>query len=148
MDPTIICREVFEKTKHEHDLLRQKLGDIHEVLAGIEIGAEAIASLLGDFQNDLQVHFSNEESDGFFNELTAHSPHLLSRADKLCVEHGQLLHTVKELCRFATAGSKSSAWWSNLGAQWHAFSRELMHHESEENKLLQQAYQEEIGTFD
>jgi hypothetical protein len=47
----------------------------------------------------------------------------------------------------ATGGNLSVAWRLDLSSEFHAFTKELMHHESEENKLLQQAYQEDIGEF-
>ena len=92
MDPTITSREIFEKIKQEHDALREKFRRIHDVLAGPEIAAEEMARLLREFHNALTVHFSNEESDGFFEEVTTHAPRLAGRADQLCVEHEQLRH--------------------------------------------------------
>jgi hypothetical protein len=148
MGLTLNSREALENTKQEHDALRDKLRRIHEVMIGVEIKADAIATLLLDLKNALQAHFANEESGGFFNQLTTHSPHLAYQTDTLCVEHGQLLYKAMELYQFATAGSRSMDWWRALGYQFHAFSRELMHHESEENKLLQQIYQDDIGTSD
>ena len=148
MDPTITSREIFEKIKQEHDALREKFRRIHDVLAGPEIAAEEMTRLLREFHNALTVHFSNEESDGFFEEVTTHAPRLAGRADQLCVEHEQLLHKATELCRFAETGSPSMAWWRELSSRCHEFSKQLMHHESEENKLLQQAHQDDIGASD
>jgi iron-sulfur cluster repair protein YtfE (RIC family) len=148
MDPTITSREIFEKIKQEHDALREKFRRIHDVLAGPEIAAKEMARLLTDFQNALAVHFLNEESNGFFDEVTTHAPRLESRADQLCVEHEQLRHKAEELCRFAETGSPSMAWWRELSSRCHEFSKKLMHHESEENKLLQQAHQDDIGASD
>jgi len=68
MDPTITSREIFERIKQEHDSLREKVRRIHDVLAGPEIAAEEMTRLLREFHNALTVHFSNEESDGFFEE--------------------------------------------------------------------------------
>jgi len=148
MDPTIAGGEIIEKIKQEHEALREKFRQIHDVLAGPEIAAKEIASLLRELKNALTVHFSNEESDGFFGELTTRAPRLAGRADQLCLEHEQFLHKVTELCRLAEAGTSSMAWWRELSSRCHKFSKQLMHHESEENKLLQQAYQDDIGTFD
>ena len=147
MDPKITSREVFERIKQEHDALREKLRRIHDVLAGPEIAAEEMARLLREFQNALKVHFSNEESDGFFEEVTTQAPRLADRANQLCIEHEQLLHKATELCRLAEAGSLSTASWRELSSRWHEFSKQLMHHESEENTLLQQTHQEDIGEF-
>jgi iron-sulfur cluster repair protein YtfE (RIC family) len=148
MDPMITSCEIFEKIKQEHDALREKFRRIHDVLAGPEIAAEEMARLLREFHNALRVHFSNEESDGFFEEVTTHAPRLAGRADQLCVEHEQFRHKAAELYRFAEAGSPSMPWWRELKSRCHEFSKQLMHHESEENKLLQQAHQDDIGASD
>jgi iron-sulfur cluster repair protein YtfE (RIC family) len=147
MDPTT-SRDVFERTKQEHDALREQLRQIHEVLTGPEIMAEEMLQLLRELHNELTVHFASEEGDGFFQEVITVAPRLQNRAGQLCVEHEQMLYQVTELCRFAAAGSPSMPWWQELGSRCHEFSKQLMHHESEENKLLQQTLQEDIGPSD
>jgi hypothetical protein len=120
---------------------------IHAVLASPEPAQDEIETLLCEFLNALLVHFSNEENEGFFDEVTAHSPRLTGQAGKLCVEHKQMLREADELCQFAAAGSPSMPWWRELSSRCHEFSRRLMHHEHEENKLLQEADQTDIGTY-
>jgi hypothetical protein len=138
--------QVLEKIKIEHDALRAKLGRIHACLVGPEIAAEDIVELLREFRSALAAHFSNEEeSAGFFASITAHAPRLAHQAGRLCVEHEALLRKADELCRFASAGSPSMTWWRELSTRCHEFSRRLMHHESEENNLLQRAYLEDLG---
>jgi hypothetical protein len=56
-----------------------------------------------------------------------------------------LLRKADELCRFASAGSPSMTWWRELSTRCQELSRQLMHHESEENTLLQRAYLEDLG---
>ena len=148
MDPTITSCEIIEKIKQEHDALREKFRQIYDVLARPEIAAKPMVSLLRELHNALQVHFSNEESDGFFEDVTAGAPRLTVRADELCTEHEQLLHRATELCEFAETDSPSLAWWRELSSRCHEFNKQLMHHESEENKLLQQAHQDDIGASD
>jgi hypothetical protein len=138
--------QVLEKIKVEHDALRNKLGRIHACLVGPQIAAEDIVKLLREFRGALAVHFSNEEeSEGFFASVTAHAPRLAHQAGRLCVEHEALLRKADELCRFASAGSPSMTWWRELSTRCQEFSRQLMHHESEENNLLQRAYLEDLG---
>jgi hypothetical protein len=148
MDPTASSREVFERTKQEHDALRGQLRQIHEVLTGPDIMAEEVLQLLRELQNELTLHFASEEADGFFDEVITLAPRLQNRANQLCVEHEQMLYQVGELYRFAAAGSLSMPWWEELGSRCHEFSKQLMHHESEEHKLLQQTLQEDIGPSD
>lgn len=142
----ITSHDVAEKIKHEHDALLDKLRQIHAVLAGREIAVDEIEILLHEFQSALAVHFANEEeAEGFFESVTAHSPRLADQAGRLCTEHEELLRRSAELCRFAAAGSPSMAWWRELSSRCHEFSRQLMHHESKESQLLQQAYQDDLG---
>jgi hypothetical protein len=141
-----IDRDIAEKIKHEHEALRDKLRRIHAALAVREMKADEAANLLHEFHYALTVHFSNEEeSEGFFAAVTAHAPRFTLHADRLCNEHGALLHTAGELCRFAAAGSPSLTWQRELSSRCHEFSRRLMQHENQESQLLQQAYQEDLG---
>jgi carbon storage regulator len=139
---------VVDRVMREHDALRAKLREIHSVLAQPEPTSDDIETLLREFINTLLVHFSTEENEGFFDEVTAHASRLSGEAGKLCIEHKQLLREADELCRFAAAGSPSITWWRELHSRCHVFSKRLMHHESEENKLLQEAYQSDIGAYD
>jgi hypothetical protein len=104
---------------------------------------------LHEFQSALMVHFSNEEeAEGFFEQVTTHAPRLSNQAGHLCVEHEELMRKSAELCQFAAAGCASMTWWRELSTRCHQFSRQLMKHESEESKLLQQAYLEDISAND
>jgi iron-sulfur cluster repair protein YtfE (RIC family) len=149
MNRTNTQAEVIERIMQEHDALRDKVRRIHAVLSQPEPAPDDIEKVLREFLNALVVHFSTEEEgEGFFAEVTAHAPRLAGQAGKLCVEHAQLLREFDEICRFAAAGSPSMPWWRELRSRCHAFNSRLMHHEHEENSLLQRAYQEDIGVND
>jgi len=149
MNPTNTQSEVVAKTMQVHDALRNKVRRIHAVLSQAEPDQDDIEQLLREFLNALIVHFSEEEdSEGFFAEITAHAPRLAGQAGKLCIEHKQLLRELDELCRFAEAGSPSMPWWWELRSRCHLFNSRLMRHEHDETQLLQQAYQDDIGALD
>jgi hypothetical protein len=148
MNHTNTETEIVEQIMHEHDALRDKVRRIHAVLAEPGPAQDEIEELLREFLTTLVVHFSNEENEGFFREVTAHAPRLAGRAGKLCVEHRQMLHDANELCRFATAGSPSIPWWRELSSRCHEFSKRLMRHEAEENKLLHESRVADIGVCD
>jgi len=140
--------ETVERIMREHDELRDKIQRIHSVLAEPVPAQPEIDTLLREFLRLLIVHFSNEEGEGFFTEVTARAPRLSGAAGRLCVEHRQMLHDAEELCRFAVAGSPSMPWWRELRCRCHAFNKRLMQHECEENKLLHEAYKADIGVCD
>jgi hypothetical protein len=136
--------EVLDTIIHEHAALREKLGRIHTVLSGPMPESSEIETLLHEFLNTLVVHFTSEEEDGFFDEIVSRAPELAEQAARLCVEHRQLLHETNELSQFAAAGSPSMPWWRELSSRCHVLSKKLMQHESEENRLMQRAFQAEI----
>ena len=148
MNRAMTQSDAIDRVLQEHNALRDKVSRIHTVLASPEPAQDEIETLLREFLNALLVHFSSEENDGFFDEVTAHSPRLAGQAGKLCIEHKQMLHEADELCRFAAAGSPSMPWWRELSSRCHEFSKRLMHHEHEETNLLQEAHQTDIGAYD
>lgn len=148
MNRTNTQSEIIEQIMQEHDALRDKVRRIHAVLAQSVPAPDEVETLLREFLTTLVVHFSNEEDEGFFREVTAHAPRLAGQAGKLCVEHRQMLQEANELCRFAAAGSPSMLWWRELSTRCHEFSKRLMHHEVEENKLLHESHQVDIGVCD
>jgi hypothetical protein len=148
MNTTKNPSEAVEKIMEEHESLREKIRRIHNALAEPEPGPDEIAVLLREFHAALLVHFLNEENEGFFDEVTAQAPRLSGEAGRLCIEHEHLLRDADELCRFAAAGSPSMAWWRELNSRCHAYSRRLMLHERDENRLLQEAHQADIGAYD
>ena len=139
MNRTNAETEIVEQIMHEHDSLRDKLRHIHAVLSGPAPSENDVEELLREFLTTLVVHFANEENEGFFSQVTAHAPQLAEQAGKLCVEHRQMLHDANELCRFAGAGSPSMPWWRELRSRCHEFSKRLMKHEVEEQKLLHES---------
>src|SRR5688572_14977675 len=148
MNPTLTQSESIERIMQEHDALRDKVRRIHSVLAEPEPAQDEIEILLREFLNALIVHFDYEEDEGFFNDVAAHAPRLTGQADKLCIEHREMLRDAAKLCRFAAAGSPSMPWWRELRSRCHEFSKRLMQHEHEENHLLQEARQSDIGVCD
>lgn len=148
MNHTMTQRESVERIMQEHDALRDKVRHIHSVLAEPEPVQDEIETLMREFLNALIVHFDNEEDEGFFAEVVTHAPRLAGQAGKLCVEHREMVRDAEELCRYAAAGSPSMPWWRELRTRCHEFSKQLMQHESEENKLLQEARQSDIGVCD
>jgi iron-sulfur cluster repair protein YtfE (RIC family) len=148
MNASTSSHDTFEKMHQEHDALREKLGQIHDLFTGVNPSHIEIIALLQEFEEALALHFSNEEVGGYFADVTSRSPELAEHVGRLAREHQELRQSAAELRRFALAGSPSMPWWRELASRCHAFSQHLMHHESEENRLLQQAYRQDVGVID
>jgi hypothetical protein len=139
---------VFEEVCREHRALGGKVARIRQALAGGSIPGEEIAAMLLDLKDALKVHFSNEEFHGFFGEVTARAPYLSREANKLCAEHLEMLDTARRIAHFAVAGGGSQCWWHELNTRFLAFADQLHRHEQDEDSLLQQAFQDDIGVID
>ena len=121
------------------------------LLAVLTLAASCSAQNVADVVRQGEQVFAKTCATGYCHGVKGTSsgaPRLAGRADRLCLEHEQFLHRATELCRLAEAGTSSMAWWRELSSRCHKFSKQLMHHESEENKLLQQAHQDNIGASD
>jgi hypothetical protein len=141
--------EMIQLIMHEHNMLRDKIRKISSVLAEPIPNKGAIEELLREFLHALIFHFSNEEvEDGLFADVSAHAPRLAGKAAALGAEHRVLLREVDELCRFASAGCPSMPWWRELNLRCHEVTKRLMRHEHDENTLLQEAHQTDIGAYD
>jgi hemerythrin len=140
---------VVQLIVRDHEALREKISRIHSVLADPVPDRTEIDSLLRELLDALQLHFATEEEEeGFFSEITAHSPRLVGTAARLCVEHRHLAKEAEELSRFATAGSPSMPWWRELRTRCHSLSKRLMQHENDEHELLHEAHSADIGVCD
>lgn len=148
MNGTTTRSDQIDRIVQEHEALRDKVSRIHSIFDEPEPDQSELEALLREFLNALRVHFLHEEVEGFFEEITSHAPRLAVQAGKLCVEHREMLRDADELCRFAAAGSPSMPWWRELSSRCHEFSKRLMQHEHQENRLLQEARQSDVGVCD
>lgn len=140
--------DAFEEIRREHEELRERLGRMHRALEQEGIADQEVSAMLMELYRALESHFRNEEHEGFFDQITSHDPRLSTNTRRLCTEHQELLHIAMEMARFSAAGASSQARRRELRSRFQAFSKQLMHHESDENALVQQAYQEDIGAHD
>jgi len=141
-------REEIEKIEEEHAALREKLGQIARALESAQISREVLVALLNELHDDLTIHFSHEEHKGVFDQITAQAPRFTRQVDGLWSDHRDLLRAIGSVIEFAESGEMTQPWWKELGSRFRALSKQLMHHEGEENQLLQRAFQEDIGAND
>ena len=83
-----------------------------------------------------------------FDEIIEQAPRLADQAGQLCQEHVQLMEAMDQLNQLAGTQTGSAEWWQQLADRFHLLSKDLMHHEHKENELLQDAYENDIGSKD
>jgi hypothetical protein len=93
----------------------------------------------------LDEHFRFEEEDGYLREVLARAPNWERAAEHLREEHGRLLHSLDTLLEEARRdGAASDA----LGERVLAWAQAVRRHESEENRLYQDAFNVELSAED
>lgn len=140
--------ESFEQVRREHAELRELLGSVSRALAGGEVSPEQASEMFTTLRGKIENHFETEEQGKFFEEIIDHAPRLADRVNATCDEHEQLLDQARRMAELALEKTGTADWWQQLGDQFHDFSKRLMHHESQEMELMQEAYGEDIGSKD
>ena len=143
-----IDHALYEQMRREHAELRELLAGMHRTLAERREAAANVAHMLSLMCDHLETHFREEEVTGFFDALVAKAPHFADQTDILRGQHTQMVAQSRALITLAARGDGSAAWWQELEDEFHKFSKELMHHESKEVELLQEAYDVDIGSQD
>jgi iron-sulfur cluster repair protein YtfE (RIC family) len=139
---------VYEQTQQEHEQLRERIKFLHQRIDVRPASPDEIARLLRELRDALVTHFRNEEHDGFFDQIVTRAPQLSRQAQKLTHEHVDFLQHADALIQLAESCAGEPICPATLAAGFHDFSKLLMHHESEENGMLQSAYQDDLGTKD
>jgi iron-sulfur cluster repair protein YtfE (RIC family) len=142
------AHEAYEQVLRGHHELRGLLAQLHRLLADRAAAMTDIASNVSTLQQRLQEHFRIEEEGGYFVEAVDLAPRVSDRVAALEREHSQLLRQIQELHRFAGYCSGAAGERQKLEVDFHEFSGSLMRHENVENELLQEVFNDDIGSND
>jgi iron-sulfur cluster repair protein YtfE (RIC family) len=138
----------YEPTQREHEQLRERIKFLHQRIDVRPASVDEIAKLLRELKEALVTHFRNEECEGFFDQIVTRAPQLSRQAQKLTHDHVDLLQQADALIHLAEQSAGEPICPATLAVRFHDFSKLLMRHESEENGMLQSAYQDDLGTKD
>ncbi len=143
-----VAHEAYERIRREHEELRELLSAVHRTLTKQLETVAGVSQMFASLSNQIESHFGEEETAGFFDDIVAQAPRLSQQTEHLCDEHGCLLETAKKLSKRAHDGDGSDDWWQQLESEFHEFSKQLVQHENKENDLLLQAYHDDVGSPD
>lgn len=142
------AESVYEQTHREHKQLRERIKHLHQRFEARPATPEEIAQLMRELRSALATHFNNEECEGFFEQIVTRAPQLTRQAQKLTHEHLDMLEQLDSLVRACEIAAAEASVPAELATRFRDFSKHLMHHESEENGMLQSAYGDDLGTKD
>lgn len=99
-----------------------------------------IVDCVAILRDHLATHFAREEEGGYLEEALVHSPGFQSEANHLMDEHPQLLTRFDVLLEMAKAKADEPARWLAMAKEVNEAINQLLRHELDENKLLQDAF--------
>jgi len=147
----------FEKIRAEHRELRRRIARLQEQLDALEAAgneaesirhrASGVAVDLVRLHEELVVHFAEEETSGFFDELLIGFPEHGRELEKLRAQHAELLSEARRVVTDSqelAEGGVGSA--DDLLRRARDLLDGLLHHEQAETGLMQRVYTEDLGT--
>ncbi len=141
-------REGYQQMLREHEELRALLGKIHQLTSECTAPVAEVRETVTAFRRHVEQHFEAEESDGYFADAVLQAPRVSERVAALEAQHTRLREQLGGIAEVVAAFQASETDWKTLGEQLHQFSVDLMHHENEENELLQEVFTDDIGSKD
>lgn len=131
-----------------HQELKALLERIDQVLATRSGTADEACHLLAQLGDRLVKHFALEEEEGYFEEAVLHAPQLVAKMNRLLAQHPKICNQAQSLVTEATSQSGHQDWWETTRQLFLSFRDELLRHERAEDRLLQEAYNLDIGSHD
>ncbi len=101
--------------------------------------------LLRKLEHLLPEHFEYEEAEGYLAEALAVAPRLTRRAQRLRGEHNHFSEKLRGLADRAREADESPGSWTALATGVRRFTYELRYHELEENRLVLDAFMDDLG---
>ena len=100
---------------------------------------------LGVLREHLAAHFLQEERGGFIEESIARMPRLAAAAAGVLGDHPRLLAELDRLIERLAVPDISPASWARAGHDFEDFCGHLLAHERNENAVVQEGYNEDLG---
>ena len=105
---------------------------------------QAHAALCG-LRGHLAAHFLREELGGFLEDSIARIPRLAAAAGRVIGEHPRLLAELDGLIERLAAPDISASSWGRADRDFARFCARLLAHERNENAVVQEGYNEDLG---
>ena len=144
----------LQEIKEVNEALWELLAEAREACpqaSAAKAGQRQLVGLFGRLRDQLAMHFALEEAFGYFEDPMEVAPHLSQRANDLRAQHGRLYVLIRDLADHAEQalyGEDHSDSPKQIATLFNAFYAELQEHESCENELILEAFNDDIGVAD
>ncbi|NBX28896.1 hemerythrin domain-containing protein [bacterium] len=143
-DP-IIMGHILAQHRELHDQLVTARAALAVPSPAGRANVTAARAVLRGLSDYLHRHFAQEERGGFLEESLARMPRLSPAVKALLAEHPVLLGELDRLIETVAAADRSPAAWHQAGRDFACFADHLTAHERNENAVVQDGYNEDMG---
>jgi hypothetical protein len=141
-DP-VIMGHLLAQHRELHDLLLEARGAF-----AADAQPAAARSRLMALRDHLAEHFAQEERGGFLEESLTRMPRLAAAVRNVLADHPRLLAELDGLLDRLAARDIEAESWRQAGRDFEAFASHLLAHERNENAVVQEGYNEDLGLVD
>ncbi len=135
-----------QQTSQEHVALDHKLEQLSRSTEQLQQLWASWQEQLRQLLKFLQGHFAAEERGGYFCQVVQHAPWLKEQVDRLHAQHEQLRHQLTQMAARAEHGQVELL--APLVEQLRSWTQLLEQHEEAENRLLQEAFTQDMAEGD
>ena len=104
-----------------------------------------LSGLLSELRDQIERHFAQEEVGGYLEEALSLAPRFSGQAHALLKQHAELSQVVRDL-QARAKGDKPA--WNSLYADLLVLLKKLKAHETGENRIIEAAFNEDLGLAD
>jgi len=134
--------QIFEEHRQLHHLLDRT----HAALSSESTARILVAARLAELRDQLELHFAHEEVDGYFKDVVRRAPQAAELVEALNAEHPRLFAAIEQLAKFVDESADEADWRDSASQRFADLIRQLALHERRENRMVQDAYNNDIGT--
>lgn len=136
-----------DELQQEHVSLLDLLTDLDNMTEPGE-RVKKLLRCLWEMQLGLRRHFHFEEQGGYMSQILDDAPHLHHAAQALLAEHGRIAGDLEALITSIACLRPEDHVTASLQAQLRQWVQLVRDHETRENRLTQQACNQDIGADD
>lgn len=148
-------RSIARMVKDEQQLIGEMVSQLKATLNQVPENAEfhnwkvAFLLQLRDFMNQLQKHFDLEEDSVFIEEIIRLAPHHKTTLDRFLKAHQDLIEQLESIIGdLKNAQAREALTARQIPNRLFSLMQQVLEHETEERRLLQEVYYQEFGAAD
>ena len=144
----------LEQVRAEHYGLEQILHQLAETMETAlaqqwpDASRQRLVDLLRELRDQIECHFTQEEVVGYMEEALSRAPRFSAQAAALLKQHAEFAHELRDLLARSQAGRDNPGIWKQLHADLQALLKRLKAHEAGENRIIEAAFNEDLGLAD